>query len=277
MQGDRWILAGLVAGALLVGCTSTPASTLTDPTEIVVAAVQALRTTKTLHLEARLSGELPAGPGSGSAMIRLDGTTLSGDLDLAGRSASLTGAAPAFMDARGSLVVVGGVRYVKLNLLGDRWYRLPVEEEPGASSPTPGSSNLLSRLREDLRRLSRPPERLGDEGCGDVTCSHVRLWLTTADMAAFHQGSPPPAAVGGTTTIDLWVRQTDLRPAKVTLAAGDGETGQGKVTATVVFSDFDRPLTIAPPPADQVTDGLPALPSPPPFLPLPGLVPTPLP
>ena len=99
------------------GGSSAPA--LTDPTEIVTAALTSTESAKSVHLDATLDGTLSiAMPGAGGAAapIELDGTTAAADIDIAGGAAKVTFAAPALFNLTGELIAVDGKAYVKTSL-----------------------------------------------------------------------------------------------------------------------------------------------------------------
>ena len=58
-------------------------------------------------------------------------------------------------------------------------------------------------------------------------------------------------AASGTLTVDLWTQKSDLRPSRVVIVIDAGSVG--KVTVTVDLTNYDA-VTIAAPPADQVSD-----------------------
>ena len=115
-------------------------------------------------------------------------------------------------------------------------------------------------------------EKLADEKCGDATCYHVKITAPASalsgdasgllsglggglgGLAGGLTGSPAPGAspvVGGDVTIDWWAQTSDLRPAKIVLVV---DAGGAPITITAVMDSYDKPVTVSPPPADQVTD-----------------------
>ena len=64
--------------------------------------------------------------------------------------------------------------------------------------------------------------------------------------------------------MDVWTRKSDYRPARLVIAV-DGGTA-GTATITVDLTAYDAAVTIAAPPADQISDqpftfpGMPTLP-----------------
>ena len=78
----------LAAAVVVAACGGSSAPPLTDPTEIVTAALTSTEAAKSVHIDATLDGTMSiAMPGAGGAAapIKLDGTTAAADLDIAGR------------------------------------------------------------------------------------------------------------------------------------------------------------------------------------------------
>ncbi len=96
---------------LVAACGGPTAPALTDPTEIITAGLASTEAAKSVHLDATLDGTatlaLP-GLGGPAAPIKLDGTTATADLDIAGGAARVTFNAPALFNLTGELIVVGG-------------------------------------------------------------------------------------------------------------------------------------------------------------------------
>jgi hypothetical protein len=109
---------------------------------------------------------------------------------------------------------------------------------------------MVDELRTTLDGLKTPPVKLADEQCGDATCYHVQVTLDQATTGALESLAP---GVTGTGTVDVWVRQNDLRPSRIVLK-GEGGTAAG-LTLTLTFSDWDKSVSIQAPPADQVSSG----------------------
>ena len=91
------------------------------------------------------------------------------------------------------------------------------------------------------------PTKLADEKIGDQDCYHVQFKVSGADMP---QASAQLA--NGSITVDVWTRKSDYRPARITMAIDTG--GQGTLTATIDFTNYDAAVTVTAPPADQISD-----------------------
>jgi LppX_LprAFG lipoprotein len=297
MHPSRATLAALLTFVVvaLAGCGGgAAASPISDPTAILTQSIEAARAAKTVHVKVDVAGKVPIGDLSGllagglsgipggsaaptpssaasasgaSAGLDLTGTTAEGDLDFADTAAHIAFAAPALLGVTGDLIAVDGAAYLKVSLLGDKYQKL--DETPGstaspgaslspsgsAASPLP-TAGMVDSLKTALGQLKTPPTKLADEQCGDTTCYHVRVTLDQSTTSALESLAP---GVTGTGTVDVWVRQNDLRPSQIVIK-GDSGTAAG-MTVTATFSDWDKAVSIQAPPADQVTSGGSLLPS----------------
>ena len=282
-------LVAFAATALLAlaacsgGATATP---IADPSEIVTQSLDALSKAKTVHARADVTGTLPfdAGallgglsgdsgtPSASGASMDLGGTYVEATVDIAGRKGTITLAVPFLLGTKVDVIMDGDTTYTRVSLMGDKWQKSVASPEPGAS-PSP-SDDLASMVADVQKALADPAittEKLADEKCGDVDCYHVRITAPASALAADASGlasglggelgglaeglaSPAPGAsplMGGDVTIDWWARKSDLRPVKIVL----GTTAEGAtVGVTVTLDKWDEPVTVTPPPADQVTD-----------------------
>jgi len=257
--------------AIVIGCGSSATPAVSDPKEIVTKAVTATQSLKAAHVKIDLSGTVPFsfGGASGSSLT-LDGTTVEGDVDVAGRAAHLSFAVPALLGTTGEFTVVNQAVYMKISLTGPKWSRLA---DTGGTGMLPLPSGSPGAVTDELNTfLARPevaPKKLGDEKCGDKDCYKVELTLPVGDLAgslggALSSFAPLPSLGTTQATLDLWVEKDSFRPAKATVAVDMGTTG--KLTVAVALSKFDQAVTIAPPPADQIDpsgglfQGLPGIP-----------------
>jgi hypothetical protein len=271
---------------VLAACSGASASPIADPSEILVKSVEATQGAKSVHVKVELGGEVPFDLGglvpgasaspSGGGSLDISGSTIEGDLDLANGGAHLTLALPSLMNLTGEIIAVDDAAYVKVGLLGDKYLKFDQTSagdllpSMAPSSPAPSATDPLDELRTALAALDPAPTKLGDEQCGDATCYRVQIKVDSSEASGL--GSLAPG-MSGSATVDVWVRQNDLRPAQISVTANGSEgTTAGSLTATITFSDWDKGVTIQAPPADQVTDGSSFLPG---LLPggLPGLPP----
>ena len=252
-----------VAASLLVGaCQSAPPATLTDPREILAAAVTATTAAKSVRVDGSADGTVGleiSGFDSPSA-IELDGTTFSADLDLQGGDARATFSAPGLLGLTGELIAVDGASYLKTTLTGALYRTLSA----GGDIPEPSGAvraSVLEGLTDLLARPELDPVKADDVACGNTTCYRVEISLSPADLAALGVGDleaptglpvpiPLPDLTDATVDLTVLVAQDTTRLAGVTARTDLGADGAAAVDLT--FSKWDEAVTISPPPPDQI-------------------------
>jgi hypothetical protein len=247
------VVAGLAIALAACGAPSLPA--LTDPTEIVTAALKATESAKSVHLDATLDGSINADlTGSGTATeLPLNGTTATADVDMAGGKAHATFAIPAFLNLNGELIQIGETSYVKTSLTGPQFEAqqatdsLPVD-------PT-DASGIVDEVGDFLAKDGVDPVKGDDVDCGGKRCYTVSIELTPEELAALGAGQAEtlglPLDVGAASlAITIRVEKDTYHLGGVTIVASLGE--QGTLTLNLTMSRWDEPMDISPPPADQV-------------------------
>jgi hypothetical protein len=258
-----------LAATMVAACGGSPAApALTDPKDILVHAVTSLQTARSVHLKGTLAGKLDTGLISGKptgARVDLAGSTLEGDLDLAGHEGKLSASVPALLGLAGDLVLDAGTLYLKTSLTGPEYQKLdpsaipgglPLPSLPTAASPDPSAvAEMMARVKAALDILPAPV-KLADEKIGDQDCYHVQEKVSSSDVpqasGVLGQASGVLGKLSGALTVDVWTRKSDYRPARLVIAV-DGGT-EGTATFTLDLTGYDAAVTVDPPPADQVSD-----------------------
>ncbi|HSS36549.1 MAG TPA: hypothetical protein VLR93_09750, partial [Patescibacteria group bacterium] len=78
---------------------------------------------------------------------------------------------------------------------------------------------------------------------------HVQIKVNSSDIP---QASGVLNGATGSVTVDVWTRKSDYRPARINVAV-DGGTA-GNLAITIDLTNYDAPVTVTPPPADQISD-----------------------
>ncbi len=255
-------ILGLAAAVFLAACQSAPRPTLTDPREILAAAVTATTTARTVRIDGSADGTfglLLEGFETPSA-VELTGTTFSADLDLETGDARATFSAPGLLGLTGEVIVVDGTSYLKTTLTGARYRTLSTGVDVAAPSGA-ARATILQELAGLLTRPELDPVRADDVACGNATCYRVEIELSPADLAALGAGDiqpptglpipiPLPNLTLATVDLTILVAQDTTRLAGITANTDLGADGAAAVDLT--FSKWDEPITISPPPPDQV-------------------------
>lgn len=249
---------GLLAAASIIvsACGSPSAPALSDPKEIVTAALRTSETAKSVHIEMTLDGSITAdlsGSGGPGAAIALTGTTASADVDITAGNAHATFNVPAFLGLTGDLIQIGDTSYVKTSLTGER-YQLQKAADSLPFNPT-GAKSLVDNVGDFLSKDGVDPVKGDDIACGSTQCYTVKIELTPDELNAL--GADGPAASGlpvdiAAASLNLTIRvekdTNHLAGIAATIALGD----QGSLTFDLALSKWDQPVTISAPPADQV-------------------------
>ena len=252
----RPLAATLALLALAAAACGPGTPALTDPGEILQNGAASLGEMRTFHVRGTVDGEVPldlGGAGGGGAPLPLDGTTIDGDIDVAGGELAVELLAPALLNLRVKIVVAGGSAYLKAPLVtGQRWVRQPSE---GGIGGDPGVA--LAGLAAFLARPELRPEKLPDTRCAGTDCYSVRLAVPAEEVRAAlgSLGSAIPGLSGaavGDVTVTAGIRKDDLRLATLGLEIPAG--GATPLTIVLELSKVNEPVTIVPPPADEVDD-----------------------
>ena len=257
----------IVALALaLTACQSAPPpATLTDPREILAAAITTTAAAKTVRVDGSADGTVRL-PGVGFEVppaIELTGTTFSADLDLAEGDARLTFSAPGLLGLTGEVIAFDGTSYVKTTLTGALFHAQPV----GADVPTPSGGSQAAFLTAITDLLANPalePIKTDDVECGSTTCYRVEITLSKADLTALGvdrleapSGLPIPfplaAEIPTPLELTVLVAKDTTRLAGLTANADGGTAGATAIDLT--FSKWDEAVSISAPPPDQVAPG----------------------
>jgi hypothetical protein len=249
----RPFVTALALLALVAAACGSSTPPLTDPVEILQEGAASLGEMTSFHLRGAVDGELPLsiGGAGGGAPVPLDGTTLEGDVDVAAGELAVLLLAPALLNLRLELVVADGTGYLKAPLLtGDTWIRQPAE---GGIGGDPGAA--LDGLATFLAQPELEPEKLDDARCAGTDCYQVRFTVPAEEIrdALGSLGGAIPGLSGdevGDVTVTAGIRKDNLQLATLGLDIPAG--GEQALTIDLELSKVNEPVTITPPPADEV-------------------------
>jgi LppX_LprAFG lipoprotein len=266
---NRRLLSLIAASAIVIAaCSGAPASpALTDPRLILANTTTSLQNLKSVHFKVAISGSInsaaltggssPA-PDASAANLDLSGTTLEGDVDVTDSSGQAAVNVPALLALSANVIEVGGIAYIKTSLSGPQYSKLDTSALTGAlplpslglgGSPDPAeASAMISAVQAELAKLPAPT-KLADETVNGQDCYHVQEKVASSDIP---EASGLLGDASGTLTVDLWTQKSDLRPSRVVILIDAASLGN--VSMTVDLTNYDAALTIAAPPADQVSD-----------------------
>ena len=251
------VLAATVA-ILVAACNGgSSAPPLTDPAEIVTAALRSTEAAKSVHVEIAVDGKaavaLPGGSGTG-VPVNLTGTTASADIDIANAAAKVTFKVPALFGLAGELIVVDGKTYLKTTVTGP----LYTESAAGTAPLDPSNAKGMTDNLGDLLLKQGVVLVKGD----DVACGTKQCYVVTADLTAEQLGSAGTGAASGLpvdltgASLKVTMRvEKDLPHHLAGVTAVLSMPSGSSVTAELAASKWDEPVSISAPPADQVKPG----------------------
>ena len=248
----RRITPALAAATLLLAACGGVAPAITDPKEIVTTGLEATAELTSVHVVLSVDGTATI-PDLGGE-LNLAGTELDGDIDLENERAHLEFSVPSMLGLTGEIIQLGEDSYMKTSLTGAMWSK-STADEGGPVSEAMDPQGQLDEVREFLDKDGVQVEKLDDTDCGERTCYAVRMTVPAEVLAESAEGSDvdPGELVGEDLVLNLlfdrqegWLTEvsTELSPESV-----------GELTLTLTLSDFNQPVEVEAPPADEVTEG----------------------
>jgi hypothetical protein len=238
------LLALLILATLALGaCGGSSGPSISDPKEIVTRAVEAMQNAKTVHIDATVDGSLdPSFLGGQTGAIALSGTTAAIDADLSGKNLQMTAAVPALLNMTADVIVVGPATYTKISLSSDKY----VKSTTAASAST-DPVTAVADLKTLLDKPGLVATKKGDTSCGSKSCYAVEIDLSAEELKTLAVGTDLGDA---TISLLIQVEKVTLYPAGITVTA-KGST-LGDLTLKLTLSAWDKPMTVIPPPPDEV-------------------------
>jgi hypothetical protein len=247
-----------------VGTLAQP--TPLGPDEILARSLARLETSASFHFAATVSGSVKAGS-LGSLLggipigllgnLKLDGASMTGDVDVANRALRSSASFPALFGLTAEIVLVDGYAYTQVNLLGDRFTKskapasLPVAS-PGANASL-GFRDTVSQIRSVLES-SGTTATLTERGTVDgLDAYHLVVTVPAEGVNRLVQEAGGAAAAGLAFQIapfDYWVYHDALQPARLELKASSATIGT--IDLDLTLTGYDQPVKIVAPPASKV-------------------------
>jgi hypothetical protein len=260
------------------GATSAPsvaAGNPNDPNSIITSAISGGAAIKSFHIKIEISGTIKKeilqseGGSAGAAFtsdVKLDGTTLEGDVDVAGQGANLAFNVPPLamlgnVPLTGGLVLKDNVLYYKVSLLGPKYTKMDLSSLSGLTAglpvPTPAAAATLS-LTDTLTQLKAQMDAagikatlVGVDQIGGKDANHINISFPldkiNAEIAA---SSPSPLVSIDSASVDLWVYKDNFQLAKVELKGASAAIGN--IDFVLTITNYDAPVTITAPAASDV-------------------------
>ena len=271
------LMAGSSAAPAASGAAASVAANPNDPNAILSAAISGGSAIKSFHLKLEVAGTikkeiLQSEGGSSGKMftsdVKLDGTSLEGDVDLANSAAHLVlTVAPLAMlgnvPINGDVILQGGALYYKVSMLGPKYTKMDLGSLSSLAGglpvavPTPGASAMnvtdeLNKLKAQMDAAGVKVTLVGVDSIGGQDANHlnVSLPLDTINTQIAAQASGGPAMKIDSASIDVWIYKANAQLAKVEVKGASSSIGNIDLTLTVTA--YDVPVTVTAPAAGDV-------------------------
>jgi hypothetical protein len=265
-------------GTMAPGASAASASAaidVTDPTQIITQVLNGTSNVKSFHIALAVSGTIKAGALSDAAGsstsgltgdLKLDGTAVQGDVDVANSAAHLALKVPAMaafgnIPITGDLIVVNNALYYKVSLLGTKYTKTDLGSLASMSPvaiPTPGASasaaisDQISQIRTAITKAGVTTKLVGVDQIGGKSADHISvtvpLDLINSQIAA--SASAKPAMKIDSLAIDFWVYTDNYRMAKAEFS--ESSASFGNLVISVMVTNYDQPVTITAPAAGDI-------------------------
>jgi len=264
--------SGVLLAIAVVGCGSSSATPtappLTNPNEIITRSATGLTAVQTVHFDVAVSGSVnPSALGSsGSALglsgsLKLDGTTVSGDIDIQKQALHVSASMPTLFGLTADIIQVDGYQYVKISMFGTKYTKSPASTLPIPSAAPSATldissadiSSAVTSLKSSLTAAGVTTTLVGRDQVDGRDAYHVSVSVPK-DLINQQIG-----ALGGSTTsgisidsltLDYWVYVDSLNPAKMELKASSATLGN--LTVTVTLAKYNQPVTIKAPADSEI-------------------------
>ncbi len=246
-----------------------------DPNSIITRVISGGATVKSFHIKIELNGTVKAAALSGAAGanaqlkgdLKLDGTAVQGDVDVANQAAHLTASVPPLamtgnVPINADLIVKGQILYYKTSMTGPKYLKLPLSGLANGlpvTLPTPGASVMagtqdeVAKLRKQLDDAGAKATLVGVDQIGGKDAYHINVSVPLAliNNAVAAQASSAPNMKIDSASIDAWVYKDNSQLAKLEVKGASAAIGS--LDFVITITNYDQPVTIAAPPAAEVS------------------------
>ena len=231
--------------------------TPTTPTAIITAALNGESAVTSFHIEIDASGTIKAAAlqaeaGSAGAAItsdvKLDGTSITGDVDVANSAADLSFSVPAMAELgnvplTGDLILKDSILYYKVSMMGPKYTKMDLGSlssslgalassmpvaVPTAVASAAGLTDELSQLQAELTQAGFKATFAGVDQIGGQDANHITisfpLAMLNSEIAASAPSSGPVPTIDSA-SLDVWIYKANSQLAKVELKGASADAG----------------------------------------------------
>jgi hypothetical protein len=233
---------------------------------IIARSLSGLQDVRTLHVEARLDGfinvEAVSGLAGGSLAglsgpMKLDNSSLSGDVDIAHQAVRISVTVPSLFGLTEDVIVVDGYAYVRSSLNGDKYGKTRTSAVLPAASLAPSASaditGIVAAFKAAMETAGVTATLAGRDKVDGRDAYHVAVSIPKDKLnqaIASAGGDDVAGMTVDSVALDYWAYVDGLQPARVEAAASSSSLG--RLNLTVTLTKYNEPITITPPPDSQV-------------------------
>lgn len=294
------ILAGLVvviasacsstaatSGGAVAGVTSGPAAVASaavnpnDPSSIITQVLSSGQGTTSFHIKIEVTGTIKAAAlksaagSSGGALtgdLKLDGTAIEGDVDVANQAAHLSLTVPPIamlgnVPLTGDLIAKDSVLYYKVSLLGPKYTKmdlgslkdsLPITVPSAGPSALAGMADQIAQLRQQLDAAGVKATLVGVEQIGGKDAYHISISVPldkiNTEIAAAAASEAPGMKIDSA-SVDVWTYKDSYQLAKIQIAGASSSLGN--LGMTITLTNYGAPVTVTAPAASDINAATP--------------------
>lgn len=278
------------AGSNAPGASVAATVNANDPESIITGVINGTTDVKSFHLKLTVNGTIKAAAlasagnaagGLGGMLqgdIKLDGTAIEGDVDVANQAADIKLNVPPLaalgnQPLTGDLILVSNTLYYKVSLLPSTKYTkmdlgslgsslgalsssLPVAV-PTAAASVSAIADQVAQMRAAMQAAGVKATLVGVDQIGGKPASHINISvpidLLNAQIAAAASSSPAPKI--DSASVDFWVYTDSNRLAQAEIKGASSTLGNLDITLTI--SNYDQPVTVTAPAASDIQSATP--------------------
>src|ERR1035437_4787354 len=269
-------ICALLFAISAAGCGSGPAtpaqSLLSDPSAIVTRSLARLEDSTALHINGTISGSVDAdtvgalvGGGSVglSGKIKLDGASLSGDVDMTHQALHLSVSFPSLFGSSAELILVDGYAYTKVTTpvssSDEKYTKSKVATSLLMPSAAPEATvsflDILRQLELRLGPVASTALLVGQDTVDGRAAYHLVVNVP-ADLVnqALEAAGPSAGAISAAgAPAGYWAYVDSLQPAGLQLKVSSPTIGNAVIALTL--TRYDQVVAIQAPPDSQVGAG----------------------
>ena len=269
------------AGGSMAPAGASAAVNPNDPSSIITQVLSSGQGTTSFHIKIEVTGTIKAAAlksaagSSGGALtgdLKLDGTAIEGDVDVANQAAHLSLTVPPIamlgnVPLTGDLIAKDSLLYYKVSLLGPKYTKmdlgslknsLPVTVPSAGPSAVAGMADQIAQLRQQLDAAGVKATLVGVEQIGSKDAYHISISVPldkiNTEIAAAAASEAPGMKIDSA-SVDVWTYKDSYQLAKIQIAGASSSLGN--LGMTITLTNYGAPVTVTAPAASDINAATP--------------------